>query len=163
MSILFILFSLFNGALLSFQQALNAALGVRLGSMGSSVMNCLAGTLFAGILLLMGFQTGQFKTVGVPLIYFLGGGLGVCMVAMSNYAIPRIGIVMTAILFTTSQLFASSLIDHFGLLGAKAMPLTFFHGIGIVLLAVGAMLVFTKEKSRSAPPIPQKTSLENLP
>lgn len=141
---LFFILSLLNGALLSFQQVLNAALAVRIGSMWSSVVNHLIGALFAGLLLLFGFQTGQLKVSGVPVIYFLGGCLGVCTVAMGNYAIPRIGVVLMAILFMSSQLFTSSIIDHFGLLGARVIPLTLSHVVGIFLLIVGAALVFTK-------------------
>lgn len=147
MTLWFILFSFLNGALLAFQQAMNAALGVRLGSMGGSAVNTLVGALFAGLLLLIGFRTGPMQFAGVPWIYFLGGGLGLCSVAMSNYSIPRIGVTLTAILFMTSDLLAASLIDHFGLFGAQTLPLTFSHGLGILLLTAGAVLVFGKKKS----------------
>lgn len=156
MIILFILLSLFNGAMLSFQQVMNAALAVRVGSMRSSVVNHLIGALLAGFLLVIGFQTGQFKISGIPVIYFFGGCLGVCTVAMGNYAIPRIGVVTMAILFMSSQLLTSSIIDHFGLFGAKVIPLTVSHIIGIVLLVAGAALVFTR-------PIPQKIFSETAP
>lgn len=147
---LFLLLSLFNGALLSFQQVLNAALAVRLGSMGGSVFNHLTGTLLAGILLFIGVGTGELKTAGIPTVYFLGGCLGVCSVAMGNYAIPRIGAAKMAILFTCSQLFASSLIDHFGWLGTRVVPLTFSRLAGIFLLITGAALILTKEKSKAS-------------
>ncbi len=146
-----LILALSNGALLSLQQVTNAALGLRIGSVGSSVINHLVGALFAGLLLIIGFQTGRLNISGIPLLYFLGGALGVSTVAMGNYAIPRIGVVMTAILFTSSQLFTSSLIDHFGLLGAKHIPLTPSHAIGILLIIIGATLVFTKEKPKTLP------------
>lgn len=160
---LFIILSLLNGALLSFQQVMNAALGVLVGSMGSSVINHLVGTLFAGLLLLVGLRTGLFVFADIPFVYFLGGCLGVCTVAMGNYAIPRIGVVAMAILFMSSQLFTSSLIDHFGWFGAKSISLTLPHVVGILLLIVGAALVFTKEKSKAIPPIPQKIFSEIVP
>ena len=146
MTSLLILLSLSYGATLSFQQAMNAALALRVGNMGSAVINHLVGALFACLLLLIGIHTGHLMFAGIPLVYFLGGCLGVCTVAMGNYAILRIGVVMTAILFMASQLFTSSLIDHFGLLGARVIPLTLFHSVGILFLIVGATLVFTKKE-----------------
>ncbi|MDP2600738.1 MAG: DMT family transporter [Deltaproteobacteria bacterium] len=151
MEFLFILFAFGGGAILSCQQVMNAALGNRIGNMSSSFINHLVGALFAGGILALGFKTGPFHLSGIPFIYFLGGCLGVLTVAMSNFAIPHIGVVMFALLATSFQLLASLLVDHWGWLGAKQIPFSGPHAVGMALLILGAAFIFIKEKPKSPP------------
>ena len=128
---------------------LNASLGLHVGNMKSSFMNHLVGALFAGLLLLVGFKTGSLFLPDFPFLYCLGGCFGVLMVAMCNFAIPRIGMMVMTILITSFQLLTSCLIDHFGWLGANRMPFTFSRGAGLILLVVGATFVFSKNRATS--------------
>jgi len=77
----------------------------------------------------------------VPPLAWVGG------VAMAFYAVsatvlaPRFGVgnfVMSAVV---AQLFASTLIDHFGLFGAPLHPVDLKRLAGLVLLGVGTVLV----------------------
>ncbi len=149
MELLFLLLAFTGGTTLSFQQVVNASLGLHIGSMKSSFMNHVVGALSAGLLLLIGLKTGNLFVGKIPFTYFLGGCVGVLMVAMCNFAIPRIGMMVMTIFITSFQLLSSCLIDHFGWLGAKSIPFTFVRGIGIFLLVVGAFFVFTKGRTRA--------------
>ncbi|MBI4211531.1 MAG: DMT family transporter [Deltaproteobacteria bacterium] len=144
MNIFFIITAFLNGTLLSIQQVSGALLGKRVGSLGSSLIVHVIGACFAGCLLVFGLKNGEFRFSGIPFLYFLGGGLGIFGVAMGNYAVPRIGAVCTAIFSMAFQLLTSSLIDHFGFLGADPIALSLSRFIGICLLIGGAVLVFKK-------------------
>jgi len=143
--ILSFLIALANGAALSLQQVLNAALGVRVGSIGSSSVNHLVGAFFGFLLLICGFGTGHFYLDGIPYLYFTGGFIGVGIVAIANFAIPRIGAVLMSILLMSFQLLTSSLVDHFGWMGGDPIPMSLERIGGILLLVLGAVLVFSKK------------------
>ena len=89
-----ILFSMLAGIIVAVATRLNASLGLHVGNMKSSFMNHLVGALFAGLLLLVGFKTGSLFLPDFPFLYCLGGCFGVLMVAMCNFAIPRIGMMV---------------------------------------------------------------------
>ena len=139
------LIALANGAALSLQQVLNAALGVRVGSMGSSSINHLVGALFGLFLLTCGLGAGHFHFDGNPYLYFMGGFIGVGIVAIANFSILRIGAVLMSILLMSFQLITSSLLDNFGWMGGEPISMSLGRMCGILLLVLGAILVFSKK------------------
>lgn len=145
MMILFVMLALGNGVLLMTGQLINAALGMRTSALGSSWINHVVGALFGGFLLLCGLGAGQLLFSGVPFIYFLGGCIGVVVVALFNFSAPRVGAAFMSVLWTSAQLLTSSLIDHFGILGTVPVPFTWYRFTGVVFLILAARLVFSKE------------------
>ncbi|MBI4126191.1 MAG: DMT family transporter [Deltaproteobacteria bacterium] len=143
MIILFSLLAFVNGGFLMLSQLLNAGLGLRIGPFGGSLVNHVAGALFGGLLLVVGFGAGHFVFSGVPVLYFLGGCIGVFIVALFNYSVPLVGAAFMSVLWTSAQLFVSSLIDHFGWLGSEPIPISASRLVGVGLLALGAYLVFS--------------------
>lgn len=130
-----------NGGIVTFSRLINSSLGSYVGSLKGSFINHVVGTLFATMLLLIGMGNGHFKFEGIPLYYFIGGMLGVFLVTFNNFAVPFIGAAAVAILMLFAQLLASSVIDHFGLLGAKVLLLSPFKLAGLGLLMLGSILV----------------------
>ena len=145
---MYIFLALTTGAIIVASRVANAALAVRVGSMRSSFVNHLAGTLFAGLLLVVGLRTGVLQWSGIPLVYFLGGALGVLVVAASNYAVQHAGAVVFAVLILTFQLMTSAAIDHFGWMGAAVIPMTLARAAGLVLIVGGAALVVPDRAAR---------------
>ena len=145
---MYILLALTTGAITVASRVVNAALATRVGSMRSSFVNHLAGTLFAGLLLAVGVRTGVLRWSGIPLVYFIGGSLGVLIVAASNYAVQHAGAVVFAVLILTVQLMTSAGIDHFGWMGGDVIPMTIERGVGLALIIGGAVLVVTDRAAR---------------
>ena len=145
---MYILLALTTGAITVASRIANAALATRVGNMRSSFVNHLAGTLFAGLLLAVGVRTGVLRWSGIPLLYFLGGSLGVLVVAASNYAVQHAGAVVFAVLILTFQLITSAGIDHFGWMGGDVIPMTIERGMGLALIIGGAVLVVTDRAAR---------------
>ena len=140
---LFTLLAAANGLLTVMSRIVNASLGAAVGSLHGSFVNHLVGTLGAGALLLVGWRTGLFELASVPLVYFIGGCLGVLVVAASNYAVRRIGTALFAVLLLTGQLFTSAAIDHYSLMGEMRVLMTPPKLAGLFLLLLGALLVLT--------------------
>ncbi|MDO8527612.1 MAG: DMT family transporter [Deltaproteobacteria bacterium] len=143
---LFIFIAFFSGMLLSLQQAMGGALGLKVGSMASSVVNHLGGAVLGAALLGLGVATGHLHMAGVPLLYFFGGCFGVLMVALINVAIPTIGVAGASLLLLSGQLITSLLMDQLGWLGGDIHLLNLQKIAGIILLLTGAALVFVKKE-----------------
>ena len=135
-----------NGVIVTISRLFNSALGSHLGKINGSFVNHLVGTLFAAFLLLIGMGNGEIQFHGIPPTYFIGGCLGVVLVALNNYAVPFIGAAAVTILMLFTQLLTSSLIDHFGLFGGKVLNFTPLKLAGLILLVIGSFLVMRKPK-----------------
>jgi transporter family-2 protein len=142
------LLALLNGVFGTVSRLLNAALGTYVGSLESSWINHVVGSAAAGSMLL-GWRTGMFQG-GLPWYYWVGGWMGVLVVAAGNHAIPRLGAVLFALLALATQLVGSALLDHAGALGGHAIPLTAQRAAGLGLLFVGALLTLSERTADSA-------------
>lgn len=148
MVVISILLTFCSSVALTFQKVINAALGKRIGSLESSFINHLVGALFGGVLLIAGLKTGRIHFAGVPFYLFLGGSLGIFLVAFINYSIPVIGVMATLICLIISQLTTSLVVDHYGLVNGTVLHIGFGRIAGVALIVCGAMLVLWKGKLR---------------
>lgn len=151
---MFFILGIINGALTALSRAINAALGARVGELKGSFVSHAVGSLTAGFLVLGvalgGVGTGQLSLGDVPVLYLSGGCAGVLVVAAGNYAAARIGVTLLAMLMLTFQLATSAFIDHFGWLEAQVVPITPQRGLGLLLLAAGALIVLTERSDSSS-------------
>jgi bacterial/archaeal transporter family-2 protein len=138
---LYIVLAIFDGWVATMSRLVNSSLGSYVGSLKGSCINHVVGTVFAGLLLLLGVGSGQLQFEGIPIYYFIGGMLGVFLVTFNNAAVPVIGAAAVAILMLFAQLLTSSIIDQFGLFGAQVLPMTPLKCAGLALLVVGSCLV----------------------
>jgi len=146
---MYLLLATLNGALSAMSRLINAALGTYVGSLESSWINHVVGTLFAGLLLAVGVSTGTLRFGGLDWYYWLGGCVGVGVVAASNYAVARIGAVLFGMLVLTMQLATSAGLDHVGALGGTPIPFTWTRALGLTLLLAGALLTLTERNPRN--------------
>jgi transporter family-2 protein len=72
---------------------------------------------------------------------YLGGVLGVVILAAPIILIPRIGATSTLTALVVGQLFLALIIDQFGLFGLPRIEINLTRIIGLVLLVSGAILL----------------------
>ena len=145
---MFYLLALANGVIGALSRLVNAALGTYVGSLESSWINHVVGTVVAGGLLLAGWRTGTLQWGGLAWYYWIGGCLGVGVVAASNYAVPRIGAMLLGMILLAAQLVTGAGLDAAGALGGTAIPLTGTRAFGLLLLIAGALLTLTERGGR---------------
>ncbi|MBN1858405.1 DMT family transporter [Candidatus Bipolaricaulota bacterium] len=139
--IVVLLVGLGAGALIGLQNPLASLLGNRFGLLGSAFVTHLAGTLLAGLILLL-FGGGSFSAWrDVPWYAFLAGFVGVGIIAAVAYTVPRIGVTSAVTLMVAGQLVVGAIIDHFGWLGVDVNALTPARGLGFGVLLLGTWLV----------------------
>ncbi len=129
------------GVFVAMQPLINASLATRVGSIQSALVSFAVGTAaLAGVVLVIG--KGDLRAVtGASWWQLTGGLLGAFFVTAIIIAVPRIGTTAALAATIASQLAAGAVLDHFGLLGGRHIPLDLFRAGGIALLFIGAAMV----------------------
>lgn len=131
------------GLTMALQGTLNSLLSKTIGLLETTFWIQLVGTVLSAILLFVfRLGSGDLGALGkAPWYASLGGLLGVVITFFVASSISKIGATAATTAIVVSQVATACLLDHFGLLGLHQSPLTFGHGIGVVLLAVGTYLL----------------------
>ncbi|MFY0623395.1 MAG: DMT family transporter [Pelagimonas sp.] len=121
--------------------ALNAALGLRLGSPVSAgvILFCVA-LLSASLVWVVSGAPSMAKAVSAPKHLFLAGALVAFYVLSITFVAPKFGVGNAVFFVLIGQLISAAAIDHFGLFGAKISPLTLTRAAGISVMALGVWI-----------------------
>jgi transporter family-2 protein len=131
----------------SIQVAVMGRFGERVGSYEAIAANLLFSTLIATTLLLLLRQSlaGFGDALHSPWWYWVGGGgMGVVVVFAITVVTPEIGATATIGLLIAGQLTMGVLIDRFGWFGVEQVPLHWPRIVGVLLLAIGALLALRR-------------------
>ncbi len=137
------LFPVFAGLCQPFIWAATLRLARHSGAMEASMLLHVVGALMGSALLLLGMRgTPGLAGVGAaPWWAFLGGAIGVTLLAGLNKAVPIVGVALATALMVASQLSFSLLFEHYGWMELPRNPATLTRGLGVVFLVLGAFLV----------------------
>ena len=132
----------FAGALVAMQAPINGKLGARLGTFTAASVSFAIGLI---LLLCIAAVAGQLSSVGevrdVPSWQLLGGVLGAAYVSTVLVSVRTLGAGGVTAATIAGQLSFSLVIDQFGLLGVTKQPITIGRVVGVLLLAVGVILI----------------------
>ena len=149
MPALAILFALVAGALIALQFGVNAALRGYLGSPSpfyATLVSYAVGTLASLVCLFAArpaLPTWNHIS-SVPWWAWTGGALGVGYVTASVLLAPKLGAARLIVLVVASQLLASVILDHFGLIGYAVRPFNGWRALGCILLVVAVVIIKAK-------------------
>lgn len=143
MTITYILFALLAGSGLPVQGAANARLSKTLASPFAATTLQLA--IGATLLFLAAASSGSLAALGrldsVPWWQLTAGLASAAYVVAGIVLFPRIGAVVTVGLFITGQVFASLLLDGFGLFGVARRDFVPLTWTGTALAVAGIVLI----------------------
>lgn len=121
--------------------ALNAALGLRIGSPFAAGVILFSVALTAAVLVLLFTGAAPLaRAPQAPAHLFLGGLLVAFYVLSITAVAPRFGVGNAVFFVLLGQLISAAIIDHFGLFGANLSPLSLPRAGGIALMAAGVWL-----------------------
>jgi bacterial/archaeal transporter family-2 protein len=145
-SALAIVLSLVAGVAGSIQVAVSGAFGKRIGVLEATAFGSLGAALIvcAAVLVARGGFGGVADGLREPPWLWLGGVMGAIVVTTITFTAPRIGTFATIGLLIAGQLAMGVLIDTFGLFGLERISFGWERTAGLVLLAVGALLVLER-------------------
>jgi transporter family-2 protein len=131
------------GGLIAIQSVLNSSLGQRIGNLGTVLVLTFISAILLIVLISFFPSTSNFRNLpGISEWYlYIGGFLGVAILAAPIYLIPRIGTTSTLIAIVLGQSLIALAIDHFGLFASPKIEINLARGVGVLLVSVGAYLV----------------------
>ena len=134
---IYLLLSFMIGTLIVVNMILNAGISQRIGMLNGLLVHYL-GAAATSVLLCFAMQSSvpAFSTIrNIPLIYFIGGVIGVVTTYLFNIIIPNVNAFYVVLLRFIGQLSASAMIDYFYLhlfsMGKIAGALLFLLGLFI--------------------------------
>jgi bacterial/archaeal transporter family-2 protein len=134
------------GCLVGMQAPINSRLGRSVGSLQAASFSFLVGT--AVLLVIVAFVRGGYGNLGhvgrAPVWALVGGLLGAVYVSVALVAVRTLGASGLTAVVITGQLAISVVIDRFGLFGVARQSIGVQRVGGLVLLALGALLVVRK-------------------
>ncbi|MFC0524889.1 DMT family transporter [Pontibacillus salicampi] len=132
-----------GGIAVAIQSSVNGKLGQKIGVFEGAFTSFLVGTVTLFLVMLF-FGRGNLGYIfEVPKWQLIGGVLGAFFVSTMVLSVPRIGVGAAIFTLISAQLIMSSLIDHFGWLGMKQIPLDGQRLLGMGLMIV-AIFLYTK-------------------
>ena len=131
------------GCLVGMQAPINSRLGRSVGSVEAATFSFLVGTTALVLILLIarGGIGGLGQVGRAPWWALVGGLLGAVYVSVALVAVRTLGASGLTAVVIGGQLAISVAIDRFGLLGVARQSIGVQRILGLVLLAVGVVLV----------------------
>jgi transporter family-2 protein len=138
-----ILLTVFAGGLIAMQAPINSMLGKSVGTFAAASVSFVVGTIaLVLITLLVG---GGFGDLGearhLSWYYLMGGVLGAVYVTTALVAVRELGAGGVTAATISGQLTLSLVIDQLGILGVDERAITWDRLVGVLLLAVGTVLI----------------------
>jgi bacterial/archaeal transporter family-2 protein len=123
--------------------AISAQLGTRIGApLAASVVALVVAVAVAATVMV---ATGQFRALPLitaqPLWLSCGGVFMAFYLVAITWVAPRFGVGNAVFCVLLGQMIAASLIDHFGLFGARVVPITALRLAGIATMAGGLLMI----------------------
>lgn len=121
--------------------AMNAALGVRVGSPAAAAAVLFSVALLASLVTALLLGPSAFaRFAGAPKHLFLAGLLIAFYVLSITFIAPQFGVGNAVFFVLLGQLISAAAIDHFGLFGAQVSPLSLLRASGISVMALGVWI-----------------------
>ena len=138
-----ILLTVIAGGLIALQAPINSMLGKSVGTFAAASVSFIVGTI--ALVLITVLVGGGFGDVGearhLAWYYLTGGVLGAIYVTTALIAVRSLGAGGVVGATIAGQLSLSLVIDQFGMLGVDERAITWQRVLGVLLLAVGTLLI----------------------
>jgi bacterial/archaeal transporter family-2 protein len=142
MGILMILFTLLGGIALSAQSAVNGTFSRKAGTIETTFLTFITGTMFLAIVILFFGQGNLFAIFEVPIWQLSAVFLGVLFLLFNVFAVPKIGIIATSITVIIGQLVIGIVIDHFGWFNSLVIPLDMKRWFALLFMIIALYFIY---------------------
>ncbi|WP_223701693.1 DMT family transporter [Sutcliffiella deserti] len=149
MSILMVLFTFLGGITLSAQSAINGTFSRRAGTIETTLLTFLTGTMFLAILILFLGNGNVFAILEVPKWQLSAVFLGVMFLLFIIAAVPKIGVIATNITVIIGQLVIGIVIDNFGWFNSLVIPLDMKRYFALLFMIIALYFIYKGNKRAS--------------
>lgn len=148
-----VLLALTAGLVIAIQQAINGRVGVATRNAFSAAwFNFIFGTtalVVASTINIASSNMALQSPVGAPWWSYTGGALGVIFIATSAWVVPRIGVLLFALISISGQLTGALVLDVFTPTDGTELGWQLFIGIGLTFLAIALSTLPRLARSRT--------------
>lgn len=147
------------GSGFALQAPINGSLAARVGgALPAALISFAAGTLILLVLTLLSGRADELGADPVRWHYVAGGAIGAAIVTTAAFSVRGLGAAVTVAAMVSGQLLMAVVVDYFGLLGLRRVPLSPLLVTGVVLLIAGVVCV---AKARAASAVPTDPPLRS--
>lgn len=140
-TVMLLVLAIVGGLAVALQGQFMGLMDQRLGTKESVCITYMGGGLLACVFVLVTRGLNLEAWQEVPWYAYSSGLLGLFIVGVIGYVVPRLGLAVGFTLIVASQFLLAALIDNCGLLGAEVRPLEPMKWVGLVLVLVGVWLM----------------------
>nr|WP_242028226.1 DMT family transporter [Pseudanabaena sp. FACHB-2040] len=135
------LVAVFGGIAIVLQSQFIGVMDKQLGTLESVFITYAGGGILVALLMLLvrGGNLRAWQTL--PWYVYTSGVLGLLIVSVISYIVPRLGLATAFTLMVATQFTLGTVMDQFGFLGAEIHPLTPLKLVGTGLLFSGVVLI----------------------
>jgi len=149
MGILMILFTFLGGITLSAQSAINGTFSRKAGTIETTLLTFLTGTLFLAIFILFFGNGNVLAILEVPKWQLSAVFLGVLFLLFIIAAVPKIGVIATNITVIIGQLVIGIVIDNFGWFNSLVIPLDIKRFFALLFMIIALYFIYKGNKRAS--------------
>ena len=146
MGILMILFTLFGGITLSAQSSINGTLSRKAGTIETTLLTFLTGTMFLAIFIVFFGQGNILAILEAPKWQLSAAFLGTMYLLLTVMAVPRIGVIATNIAGIAGQLVIGVIIDHFGWFNSLVISLDSKRAFALLFMVISLYFIYKGNK-----------------
>lgn len=149
MGLLMILFTLIGGITLSAQSSINGTFSRKAGTIETTFLTFLTGTMFLTIFILFFGSGNVLALFEAPRWQLSAAFLGTMYLLLTVMAVPKIGVIATTIAGIAGQLVIGVIIDHFGWFGSLVIPLDTKRSFALLFMIIALYFIYKGNKRSS--------------
>lgn len=149
MGLFMILFTLIGGITLSAQSSINGTFSRKAGTIETTFLTFLTGTMFLTIFILFFGSGNLLGILDAPKWQLSAAFLGTMYLLLTVIAVPRIGVIATSIAGITGQLVVGVIIDHFGWFNSLVIELDVKRTFALLFMFISLYFIYKGNKRTS--------------
>ena len=153
MGLFMIIFTLIGGITLSAQSSINGTFSRKAGTIETTFLTFLTGTMFLTIFILF-FGNGNLLVIlEAPKWQLSAAFLGTMYLLLTVMAVPRIGVIATSIAGIAGQLVIGVIIDHFGWFNSLVIELDVKRTFALFFMFISLYFIYKGNKRTTDDPV----------
>lgn len=128
------------------QSAVNGTLSRKAGTIETTLLAFVTGTMFLAIIILFFGQGNIFAVFEVPAWQLSAVFLGTLFLLFNVFAVTRIGVIATSITVIFGQLVSGIVTDHFGWFNSLIIPLDLKRWFAMLFMIIALYFIYKGNK-----------------
>ncbi|NMO97325.1 DMT family transporter [Paenibacillus lemnae] len=146
MGLFMILFTLIGGITLSAQSSINGTLSQKAGTIETTFLTFLTGTMFLTIFILFFGSGNVLALFEAPKWQLSAAFLGTMYLLLTVMAVPKIGVIAANIAGIAGQLIIGVVIDHFGWFNSMVITLDVRRAFALLFMMIALYFIYRGNK-----------------